>query len=167
MSELQGVIVSINQTIDEIVNISKELPEEILRWKPEEGVWSIMEVLCHVEEATPYWLNELQQVIASPGIEWGRGLQHEGRLAAVAQASQQTKDKVLKRITDSKQKLRDVLGSLNSEDLSIESPSRNPRFGTKPMTFIVDHLLLAHVDQHLNQIKRNVQQYEETNRKRG
>jgi hypothetical protein len=54
-----------------------------------------------------------------------------------------------------------TLSSLSEDDLNIESPSRNPRFGTKPMSFIVDHLLVEHLDTHLKQIRRNVQQYKE------
>lgn len=165
MSELQDRIHSINQSLDQIVEISKDLNEEILRYKPADDAWSIMEILCHVEEATTYWLNELTQVIASPGIEWGRGLQHEGRLNAVAQSGQRTRDEVLNGIIASKQKVRDVLSPLTAEDLAIESPSRNPRFGTKPMAFIADHLLVEHVEKHLNQIKRNLRQYEDTNQK--
>jgi hypothetical protein len=160
MGELQGVIQLIHQTTDEIIEISKGLPDPILRWKTSQEAWSIMEVLCHVEEATPYWLNELEQVIASPGIEWGRGLQYEGRLAAVAQADHRKLDLVLGELVESKQKVRSVLGAVKQEDLTIESPSRNPRFGIKPMSFIVDHLLVEHIEKHLNQIKRNLQQYE-------
>ncbi|MGF9714225.1 MULTISPECIES: DinB family protein [Paenibacillus] len=161
MSELQDRIQSIHRSIDQIVEITQDLDEEILRFKPADDAWSVMEILCHVEEATPYWLNELTQVIASPGIEWGRGLQHEGRLNAVAQAGQRTKDEVLKGIIALKSKVRDVLGPLTAEDLTVESPSRNPRFGTKPMAFIVDHLLVEHVETHLKQIKRNLRQYED------
>lgn len=165
MSELHDRIHAINQSINQIVEISKDLGEDVLRFKPAEDAWSIMEILCHVEEAAPYWLNELAQVMASPGIEWGRGLQHEGRLHAVAQAGQRTRDEVLQGIIASQQKVRDVLGPLTAEDLAVESPSRNPRFGTKPMTFIVDHLLVEHMEKHLHQIKRNLQHYEDANRK--
>ncbi|MBO8163495.1 MAG: DinB family protein [Brevibacillus sp.] len=159
-------IKSIQETIDQIVSVSKELSEELIRWKPAEDKWSIMEVLCHVEEATPYWLNEIQQVVKNPGIEWGRGLQHEGRLAAVAQADQRSVQDVLQGIEHSKAKVQETLGSIREDDLQIESPSRNPRFGTKPMQFVVDHLLAEHLATHLNQIKRNIQQYHERHQTR-
>lgn len=32
------------QTIDEIVSVSKELPEDVVRWKPAEDKWSILQV---------------------------------------------------------------------------------------------------------------------------
>jgi uncharacterized damage-inducible protein DinB len=161
MSRLQEAIHSINKTLDQILETSELLQETIIRWKPANDVWSIMEILCHIEEATPYWLGELQQVVNSPGIEWGRGLQHEGRLAAVAQAPYRSVDDVLNGIRESKQKVQEVLSSIQDHDLMTESPSRNPRFGTKPMWFIVEHLLAEHLDTHWKQIQRNIQQYKD------
>lgn len=155
----QNSIQSIHETIDEILNICKSLPEGIVTWKPDENKWSILEVLCHVEEATPYWLNEIERLIQNPGAEWGRGLQHEGRLAAVAQADKRQLDEVCEGIAKSKEKVRSVLSSLDEKDLAKEAPSRNPRFGTKPLQFIVDHLLVEHLITHLKQINRNIQQF--------
>ncbi|GAB7056646.1 MULTISPECIES: DinB family protein [unclassified Paenibacillus] len=158
---IQEAIRSIHDTIDDIVRVSKGLSEDIIRWKPAEDKWSVIEVLCHVEEATPFWLNEIQALVKSPGIEWGRGLQHEGRLAAVAAAGGRSTGEVLQGIESSKAQVQAVLGTLTEEDLKAEAPSRNPRFGTKPLQFIVDHLLVEHLITHLNQINRNIGQYRE------
>lgn len=158
---IQAAIQSIQETIDEIVRVSKELSEEVIQWKPAEDKWSIIEVLCHVEEATPYWLNEVQALLKSPGIEWGRGLQHEGRLAAVAKAGERSTSDVLQGIEKSKAQVQEILGTISEADLKVESPSRNPRFGTKPLQFIIDHLLVEHLITHLNQIKRNIGQFKE------
>lgn len=161
--KIEEAVYQIHRTIDEIVSVSKGLSDEVVRWKPSEDKWSILQVLCHVEEATPYWLHEIQQVVKAPGIEWGRGLQHEGRLAAVNQAQQRSIPDVLQGIEQSKERVREILGSLTEDELRIESPSRNPRFGTKPMEFVLNHLLVEHLDTHLKQIRRNIQQYQEAN----
>lgn len=158
---IQEAIQSIQGTVDEIVRVSKGLTEEVIQWKPAEDQWSIIEVLCHVEEATPYWLNEIQALLKSPGIEWGRGLQHEGRLAAIARAGERSTGDVLQGIEKSKAQVQEILGAMNEDDLKVESPSRNPRFGVKPLQFIVDHLLVEHLTTHLNQIKRNIGQFKE------
>ncbi|UOF89281.1 DinB family protein [Fodinisporobacter ferrooxydans] len=157
----QEEIKQIQERIDQIIRVTKELPEDLIRWKPDADVWSIMQILCHINEATPYWLHEIQQVVNMPGTEWGRGLQHEGRLAAVAQTDQRSIHDVIQELENSKKQVQDVLGSLREEALKIESPSRNPRFGTKPMEFIVDHLIIEHLGKHLQQINRNIQQFRE------
>jgi hypothetical protein len=53
----------------------------LLNWKPAEEKWSVIEVLCHVDEAISYWLDEINRLVAQPGALWGRGLQDEKRLA--------------------------------------------------------------------------------------
>ncbi|MFC6604505.1 hypothetical protein ACFQDF_27915 [Ectobacillus funiculus] len=55
-----------------------------------------------------------------------------------------------------KSQVEQTLNKLDEEKLVLEAPSRNPRFGTKPISFIVDHLLVEHVSKHLGQIERNL-----------
>lgn len=160
MSSLQESIESIQKSASGIVETVGNLPEQVIRWKPAPEVWSILEILCHVEEAVPYWADEIQRVAANPGIEWGRGHQNEARLAAVAASSQRKTKDLLAGIQKSAQKAVVLLAKLRDEDLRIESPSRNPRFGTKPMSFVLDHLLVAHLRGHLGQIQRNIEQFE-------
>ena len=159
MNTVQKAAVDINRLIDETVQLAETLSEEELRWKPADDVWSVMEILCHVEEVIPYWLLEIQAAVQAPGSEWGRNHLHEGRLAAVAKADQRTASDIQQGILDTKPIVQDILGALSPEDLAIEAPSRNPRWGTKPMSFIVDHLLVEHLAGHIGQIKRNLEQY--------
>jgi uncharacterized damage-inducible protein DinB len=161
---MKDSVLSIRQTTDQIVQTCHGLSQEMLLWKPAEDKWSVMEVLCHLEEVIPYWLTELQETIKSPQTPWGRGLQHEGRLAAVAIAHERNVSEVLQNLIDSKQQVQDVLGAISEEQLRIEAESRNPRFGKKPLSFIVEHLLKEHLVTHLNQIMRNIKAFETENR---
>ncbi|MFD0693527.1 DinB family protein [Paenibacillus sp. GCM10027628] len=164
MNRRQTAIQEMERLTDQLIRETEGSSEAVLRWKPSEEAWSIMEILCHLDEAVPYWLKELERVVESPGMEWGRGLQHEGRLAAVASAQHRELDEIRQGILHNNQIAKSVLSSIRDEDLDIEAPSRNPRFGTKPMSFIVSHLLIEHLQTHLNQLKRNLQQYEQVNR---
>jgi uncharacterized damage-inducible protein DinB len=159
--KMNEAIASIHSTMDKIVDICLALPEDVIRRKPAEDKWSIMEILCHVEEAAPYWLQEIEMLLKAPGSEWGRGLQHEGRLTAVEQAGSRSVQSVLEGLADTKQQVQQLLGSLSEADLAMEAPSRNPRFGTKPIFFIVEHLLVEHVTKHLGQINRNLKEFEQ------
>jgi len=154
-------IASIQRSLDEIVAMAKDLPEAALHWKAAEDRWSVLEVLCHVEEAIPYWLEEIDRLIRNPGAEWGRGLQDERRLAAVAGAGSRSLGEVLAGIEQSKRQVQDVLGPLTAEQLERESPSRNPRFGIKPLVFVIEHLLVEHAAKHAGQIARNVEQFKQ------
>ncbi|WIY59550.1 DinB family protein [Bacillus arachidis] len=151
-------IETVKQSLDQILLKAKRLSEEVIRWNPTEEEWSIMQIFCHLVEAVPYWLDEIELLLETPGKEWGRGLQQEDRLEAV------NKDKVdstsvsdvLKQLEELKYRVEQTLGKLDEEKLSLEAPSRNPRFGTKPISFIVDHLLVEHTSKHFGQIERNL-----------
>src|SRR3954466_14001085 len=73
----------IQQSLHDILNVTKNLSEETIRWKPSEEEWSILQVLSHLVEGVPYWLGEVERVVAEPGSSWGRGLQDPARLEAV------------------------------------------------------------------------------------
>jgi len=51
------------------------------------------------------------------------------------------------------------LRRLSDADLAVEATSRNPRWGMKPASFVVDDLLVQHVAKHQGQIRRNVSQF--------
>lgn len=157
--DIKQAIATINHSIDQYSVVTDNLPRELLTWKPDADKWSIMEVLCHVEEAIDYWLGEVNNLAQSPGTEWGRGLQHPGRLAAVANAGNRSFDEVLNRIQASKLAVESTLNGLSEQQLNTEAPSRNPRFGTKPMSFIIEHLMVEHLNTHIKQIQRNITEY--------
>jgi uncharacterized damage-inducible protein DinB len=117
-----------------------------------------MQILCHLAEAVPYWLDEIEQLLEAPGKEWGRGLQQEARLEAVKKENvdSTTLSDVLSELQELKPRVEQTLSKLDAEKLAMEAPSRNPRFGTKPISFIIDHLLVEHAIKHFGQIERNL-----------
>ncbi|MFE4140534.1 DinB family protein [Peribacillus sp. YIM B13472] len=155
--EIGTSIQSVQQSIDHILETAANLPEETIRFKPADDEWSIMQILSHLAEAIPYWLSEVETVIAMPGAEWGRGLQDPARLAAVTDTDKMTVEDVMKQVEELKYKVESCLGDLDEETLSKESPHRNfAKFGNKPVSYIVDHFIDEHVSGHYDQIKRNL-----------
>jgi len=150
----------INETVEKITKKVLSFPEEMIRWKPSADEWSIMEILCHIEEVIGYWTRELTRVIQVGGGEWGRGLNDEARLAAVRQADARRVDEVIQGIKQAAEWADKQLGALNDEQLALEAPHRNPKFGMKPMTFLIEHFLTEHLAGHLKQIERNRRKYE-------
>ncbi|MDQ0879999.1 DinB family protein [Peribacillus sp. V2I11] len=155
--EIGTSILSVQQSIDHILETAANLPEETIRFKSADDEWSIMQILSHLAEAIPYWLGEVENVIALPGSKWGRGLQDSARLAAVTDTDKLAFDDVMKQVKELKYKVESSLGNLDEETLSKESPHRNfAKFGNKPVSYIVDHFIDEHVSGHYDQIKRNL-----------
>ncbi len=148
---------SIQQSLHDILIITKNLSEETIRWKPSEEEWSIMQILSHLVEGVPYWLGEVERVVSTPGSSWGRGLQDQARLAAVTDTDKLSVKEVLAEVSLLGQKVESGLQGLDTETLKQESPHRNvEKFGHKPVSFIIDHFIEEHVAGHAQQIQRNL-----------
>ncbi|MGG2091824.1 DinB family protein [Bacillus sp. S13(2024)] len=156
--KVKDSVKSVQQSLDQVIQKAEGLSDDVLRWNPNEEEWSVMQILCHLVEAVPYWLDEIEQLLEAPGKEWGRGLQNEDRLAAVkkGKVDSTSLSDVLNELEALKPQVEQTLNKLDEEKLTMEAPSRNPRFGTKPILFIVDHLLVEHTSKHLGQIERNL-----------
>jgi hypothetical protein len=153
--------VEIESSIIQLVDLVEGTPDNQLYWKPSEQEWSLIEVLAHVEEVVNYWVAELEQVISSPGTAWGRGMEAPARLEAVRNAPNRTLDDVKIGINKAKAYTVGAFERIKEEDLNIESPHRNPKFGIKSMRFLVDHFLVEHLEKHVVQVKRVQNQYKE------
>lgn len=151
-------ISSIEQTLVQIVQQCKALSEDTIRWKPSEEEWSILQILSHVKEATPYWINEAKRVIEKPGSEWGRGLQEANRLAAVANPDALSVRETIAGVEALITIVQTELSAMTEAQLRIESPHRNfAKFGNKPVSFIIGHFIDEHIAGHFKQIQRNLE----------
>jgi len=153
--------VRLQETTTEMLNEVESLPPELIHWIPGPGVWSIMDILCHVREFLPFWTAETLRIACGTGDQWGRTHADEARLAAVANTASVRLDDVAKDIRREVRHAADALNQLSDADLAAEATSRNPRWGLKPAFFIVDDLLVHHVEKHLGQIRRNIAAYDE------
>jgi hypothetical protein len=160
----QESAVTLTEIVDRMLDEVHRLPSELVTWKPAEDVWSVMEILCPVDEFVPFWTSETLRVVADPAYVWGRTHTDTDRLAAVNAARTRTLEDVTRSIHTGTADAAAKLRALTAADLSREAMSKNPRWGMKPAAFIVDDLVVHHVAKHLGQIRRNVSQYEARSR---
>ena len=151
-------ITSVNESIDRILDTVKGLSEETIRWNPTADEWSIMQIMAHIVEALPYWVGEIEQLVETPGKQWGRNHLHEPRLQAVKPETVDaiSVEEIVKELQQVKQTVQAGIENLTAEQLAAEATSVNPNFGTKPLSFIIDHLIDQHVNKHEGQIQRNL-----------
>lgn len=153
--------VRLQATVDELIAEVRRLPGELITWVPGEGVWTVMDNLCHIREFVPFWTAEAQRIVGSPAERWGRDHTHAARLAAVTNTAEARLDDVLEDIRREVDASASTLEGLSDADLAVTATSVNPRWDVKPASFVVDHLLVQHVEKHLGQIRRNARQFSE------
>ena len=153
--------VQLTKTTDEILAEVQQLPPELIHWVPSAGVWTVMDNLCHIREFVPFWTAETLRIVKRPTELWGRDHTDTARLAAVSNTGAQNLEEVVSDIRDAVRRSADVLKALSEQDLASEATSRNPRWGVKPASFVLEELLVHHVAKHQGQIRRNVSQFNE------
>ena len=148
-------------TTDQILAEVQQLPPELIHWVPAAGVSTVMDNLSHIREFVPFWTAETLRIVKRPTEQWGRDHTDTGRLAAVTNTAAHTLEDVISDIRDAVRRSAETLKALSEEDLAVEATSRNPRWGVKAASFVVDELLVHHVAKHQGQIRRNISQFNE------
>ena len=151
----------LQKVTDEILVDVQELPPELITWVPGENIWTVMDILCHIREFVPFWTGETLRIVKRPAEQWGRDHTDTARLTAVTNTAAQTLHDVVSDIRDAVRRSAETLKALSDHDLAVEASSRNPRWGVKPASFVVDEVLVHHVAKHQGQIRRNIAQLNE------
>ena len=155
----------LTRTTDEILAEVQQLPSELIHWVPATGVWTVMDNLCHIREFVPFWTGETLRIVHRPAEPWGRDHSDTARLAAVTNTAAYRLDEVVAGIRQAVRRSAETLRTLSDEQLAVEAASKNPRWGVKPASFVIDELLVHHVAKHQGQIRRNITQFNEARAK--
>jgi hypothetical protein len=147
------------KSIDDIAAVLKKTDEAALYVKPSETEWSAMQIVSHVLEAVDFWVEDLEALLVVPGAKWGRNHEHVRRLAAVDEnvVSRIKKEDAITALQNLVPKVEAALGKVKEEDLVKTAPSYNPNFNGKPLSFLVDHLIVKHVTGHYGQLVRHLE----------
>lgn len=146
------------KSLEDIVATLKNTEEAVLYKKPSESEWSAMQIVSHILEAVDFWVVDLEALLVVPGAKWGRNHEHVRRLAAVDESvvSRINKDEAITALQNLVPKVEAALAKVKEEDLVKTAPSYNPNFDGKPLSFLVEHLIVGHVAGHYGQIVRHL-----------
>ncbi|MCL6637968.1 MAG: DinB family protein [Alicyclobacillus sp.] len=161
MSRMAEYQAEAHRLLDELRAFARDLPEAVVDFRPAADRWTVREIAAHVEEAMVYWAHEFAASARQPDRKWGRTLQDEQRLQAVAGAPQRTWQDIQNGLVRAQQTLQQTFQQFDDSALDVQAPAANPKFGVKPLSFLVDHFIVEHLQGHLQQMKRNAEIFRE------
>lgn len=118
---------------------------------PAENEWTIMQNLAHIVEFMPYWANEVELLVAEPGRNFGRTMQHEGRLRGISEHELDTLAQIQAALPGSYARLEQVLSSLNDSDLALTG--HHVKFGSQTLGWFIEEFITRHLNDHVEQIQ--------------
>lgn len=121
---------------------------------PVEGEWTIMQNLAHMVEFMPYWGHEIEKLVANPGQNFGRTMQHEGRLRAVEEYGKDNLEHIRLLLPTSYAELERVLNNLNDSDLALTG--HHVKFGEKSLDWFIEEFVTKHLSDHVYQIETSL-----------
>ncbi|MFL0583043.1 DinB family protein [Solibacillus silvestris] len=150
---------SFEKSINSMVDLISITETEVLYKKPSEEKWSVMQIATHIIEAIEFWVADLEALLVVPGAKWGRNHEHVRRLAAVDEnyVATVSKEKAIERLNALIHLVNESFAKVQQEDLEKTAPSYNPNFDGKPLSFLINHLIILHAESHVGQMQRHLE----------
>lgn len=121
--------------------------------------WEAGQVWAHLAEFPPYWLAQAQRVVALPTNEpvpFGRVKTDAARVEAIERDRHADPAALLARVRDSLAEVTDALRGLPPEAWSRRG--MHPTRGEMTVESIVEHFIVAHLEEHADQLDQLAQQ---------
>jgi len=156
--KLKENIIQFETSIQSMVDIIEKTEPALLYKKPSAEEWSVMQIASHVIEAVRFWVTDLEALLIVPGAKWGRNHEHVRRLSAVEEnyVSALSKEQVIAELLALIPLTKQALDKCQEDDLVKTAPSYNPNFDGKSLSFLIDHLIIGHVNGHSGQMERHL-----------
>ena len=112
--------------------------------------WDRRQVLAHVAEMLPYWVEQVQRVAAGDREPFGRARTDPRRVGAIERDRHQEVPALLDRVD---QGLGEVLALLDRLDEdALARRGRHPTLGEMTVAEIIDRFAVAHLEEHADQL---------------
>ncbi|HZW36174.1 MAG: DinB family protein [Deltaproteobacteria bacterium] len=119
--------------------------------------WSVMQVLGHMVEMIPYWLGHCHTLIAATGEPpvFGRGLDTPERLAGIERGASGDPKELLGLLNDEVKAAARAIREMSDADRGKKGI--HIRLGEFTVAATVERFIVAHAEEHLEQIRAALQ----------
>jgi len=152
-----------NEFVARIDAVEERLKELVVTDPPPTGLtrpdlpsgerWDWGQVWAHLAEFVPYWVGEIQAILASEGVRptFGRTKTDPERIAAIERDRHADPRELMARIAGHVAELRQLTRALGDDDWAIVAI--HPTLGDMSMPEIFEEFLVGHLEQHADQLE--------------
>lgn len=118
-----------------------------------ESTWNPPELLAHVAEMLPYWLGQIDRILAGgPGpVSFGRVQTDEDRIGAIGRDREQPIGDLYRRIDHDTDVVLARLREMT--DAEAEAVGTHPTRGAMTVAAIVERMFVGHLEEHVEQLE--------------
>src|SRR5258705_8088989 len=118
-----------------------------------ESDWGPKEVLAHTAEMVGFWQAEIDRILAGgpDPVPFGRVATDPVGIERIGRDRELTTSELFDRIAAGEDRLAAKLGSMSAAD--TERVGLHPRNGEMTVSAIVERFLVAHLEDHVNQLR--------------
>jgi hypothetical protein len=118
-----------------------------------EAAWGPMELLAHVAEMLPYWLGEIERILAGPRwpVPFGRVGSDPVRIALIGRDRTLPTEELFVRIDAWLERWDHRLATLGPDQLA--RVGLHPTRGEMTVEAIVERMVVHHLDEHADQLE--------------
>jgi hypothetical protein len=118
-----------------------------------EASWGPKELLAHVAEMLPYWLGEVERILAGPPepVPFGRTGSDPVRIALIGRDRALPTTELYARIEAWLERWTHRLPTLGADQLS--KTGLHPTLGEMTVEAIVGRMIVRHLDEHVDQLE--------------
>ena len=118
-----------------------------------ESSWGPKEVLAHVAEMVPYWLAQIESVLAGPAepVPFGRVATDPDRIERIGHDRSLPAEELFRRIDEAVTNVSARLDRLDDADRARRGV--HPRLGEMTVEAIGVRFIIGHLDEHVRQLE--------------
>jgi hypothetical protein len=113
--------------------------------------WEAGQVLAHVAEMLPYWVEQVELVAAGDQVPFGRARSNPERIAAIERDRREDPSRLLDRVDEGLGAVLVLLDRL--DDDALAHSGRHQVLGEMTVAAIVDRFLVDHLEEHADQLE--------------
>jgi hypothetical protein len=119
-----------------------------------EASWGPPEVLAHLAEMQPFWLDQLDRVIEGhpEPVPFGRVQSDEARIAAVGNDRHLPLETLYRRIDDGVAAVDGLLATMDAA--AAARRGIHPTLGEMTIIQVIERMLVHHLEDHADQLER-------------